>query len=220
LLEANRNDRGIANWIKHDPSDGKWSSYGIGLTQLRKFAKRIGKNHELALELWEEPNIECRQLSPLVDDPNSITREQVDRQVSGLGFWMLSHVYCGAVFGNLPFSRELAEEWFESEDDIRRRCAFAILGGLTKKKDLDDSYFEPHIDIIQSRLRVEENFVKDAMNNALLAIGTRSSGLHKKALSAAKKIGRVEVDYGDNSCQALDVVKHLQSPRIKQKLKA
>ena len=50
-----------------------------------------------------------------------------------------------------------------------------------------------------------------------MAIGLRNVALNKRALKAAKKIGKVEVDYGDNSCQAVDVIKHLTSDRIKEK---
>lgn len=68
-----------------------------------------------------------------------------------------------------------------------------------------------------THLQKEENFVRDAMNNAVLGIGSRNQSVYPKALRTAQNIGRVEVDYGDNSCRALDVVKHLNSDRMKTK---
>ena len=73
-------------------------------------------------------------------------------------------------------------------------------------------------DLADEWLHEEENFVKDAMNNALIMIGSRSKALNERAISVAKFIGKVEVDYGDNSCQAMDGVKHLNSDRIQSKL--
>ena len=55
------------------------------------------------------------------------------------------------------------------------------------------------------------------MNNALWMIGQRSKPLNIQAIEIAKKIGKIEVDYGDNSCQAIDVLKHLTGERIQQK---
>ena len=40
LLKENRNERGIENWKKMGVKTGGLKSFGIGLTQLRKLAKR------------------------------------------------------------------------------------------------------------------------------------------------------------------------------------
>jgi hypothetical protein len=82
---------------------------------------------------------------------------------------------------------------------------------------LEDSYFQPILDAIEKSLQSEENFVKDAMNNALFMIGRRSKSLNMCALEVANNIGQVEVDYGDNSCQPVNCVKHLSRERIQQK---
>ena len=49
-------------------------------------------------------------------------------------------------------------------------------------------------------------------------IGKRSAKLNKAALKAAKAIGPVQIDYGDTSCEPLDVVKHLTSDYVRNKL--
>ena len=53
LLRANKNERGIQNWKKLGPKKAKLKSFGIGLTQLRKLAKQIGRDHQLAQKLWD-----------------------------------------------------------------------------------------------------------------------------------------------------------------------
>jgi len=52
LLKANQNERGMAHWKTRGIKASKLKSFGIGLTQSRKLAKQIGRNHELALQLW------------------------------------------------------------------------------------------------------------------------------------------------------------------------
>ncbi|HEY5615294.1 MAG TPA: hypothetical protein VIL52_04665, partial [Bacteroidota bacterium] len=94
-----------------------------------------------------------------------------------------------------------------------------ILTSLVKNdRSLDYTYLEPYLDLFEKKLQQEENFVKDAMNASLLAIGMRNKKLNKRAVQVAKKIGKVEVDYGDNSCQALDCVKHLTNPTLLKRL--
>jgi len=216
LLEANKNERGMKHWEKWNIP---WSSYGLGLTQLKKIAKQIGRDHELALELWKQHNYDMVTLATMLDEPSKVTREQVEEQVKSLQFWMLAHSYCSNLMPKVSFQKDLAEEWIEEKDDIRRRVAYLLLYNIARDdKKLDDAWFEPMIDRIKENLQSEENFVKDAMNNALIMIGSRSKALHARALSAAQDIGKVDVDYGDNSCVAMDAVSHLNSDRIKGKL--
>jgi len=81
LLDANRNDRGVKNWEKLGSETKGLKSYGIGLTQLRKLAKKIGRDHALALQLWESDNYDAKILGLLIDEPKELTREQAESQV-------------------------------------------------------------------------------------------------------------------------------------------
>jgi len=48
----NKDQRGIDYWERVG-FPGK--TFGIGLTKLKALAKKIGKDHQLALELWNDP---------------------------------------------------------------------------------------------------------------------------------------------------------------------
>jgi 3-methyladenine DNA glycosylase AlkD len=216
LLEQNKNQLGIDHWNRLNYSTRV--SYGIGLTKLKKLAKQIGKDHELALELWDSYNYDVQTMGILVDDPKKVTRNQVDQQVKHLDFWLLSHTYCTELMPKVKFLKELMEEWIYSENDLKRRCGYLMLSELAKsRKKIPNEYFLPHIHTIRDWLQTEENFVKDAMNNALSSIGKRSQFLNSKCISAARKIGKVKVDYGDSSCEAIDVIKHLTSDPVREK---
>ncbi len=219
LLEENKNERGIEHWgrvgLPH------LTSFGLGLTQIKKLAKQVGKNHDLALELWGSGNYDAMTMATLIDEPKKVTREQVEEQANDLSFWMLSHAYCGNLLAKVPFAVELSDEYRAMKDDLKRRCGYALIYHIAKNnKKLTDNYFEPILEKIESDIDKEENFVKDAMNNALFTVGQRSKNLYLKAKAIAEKNGKIHVDYGDNSCEALDVVKHLNGDRIKNKMMA
>ena len=223
LLEENKNDRGIANWQKLGPKAKKMKSYGLGLTQLRKLAKKIGRDHKLAQQLWKSNVYDAKVLGLLIDDPKVITKAQAETQVDQLQAGMLSHVFasCDATLAKAPFAPELAVQWADSKDDMRRRCGYLLLYELSKSKKkggISDDQYSEYIDRIQESIHDEENWVRDAMTVSLMGIGKRNKKLNKEAIKAAKVIGVVEVDYGDNGCKPLDVHKHLTSPYIKEKL--
>lgn len=223
LLKENRNERGIANWKKLGAKTRKLKSFGIGLTQLRKLAKQIGRDHKLAQQLWNSDIYDAKIIGLLVDDPKQLSREQAEEQVDGLDAGMLSHVFasCDATLAKTPFAFELACDWMESKNDMRRRCGYSLLYELSKKnvEKMDDAYLLGRIDHIRDAIHGEEMWVREAMNAALMGIGKRNKKLNKAAIRAAKAIGRVDIDYGDdNSCEPLDVLKHLTSDYLKKKL--
>jgi 3-methyladenine DNA glycosylase AlkD len=58
------------------PSD---NAFGVSVSDIRVLAKRLGRNHELAAELWDTGWYEARMLTSFVDEPASVTRVQMDR---------------------------------------------------------------------------------------------------------------------------------------------
>lgn len=224
LLEENRNERGILHWEKLGEKTGGLEGFGIGLTQLRKMAKSIGRDRELALELWETNVYDAKILGLLLDEPKKLPREQAERQVEQLNGGMLAHVFasCDATLAKTPWAFELANDWMESDDPVRRRCAWGLLYELSKKKKvqgMDDDYLLGRIAHIRDNVHDEEMWVRESMMGALMAVGKRTRELNQAALEAARAIGPVDIDYGpDNACQPIDVVKHLTSDYLKKKL--
>ena len=221
LLRENKNERGIEHW-KRRPRTLR--SFGIGLTQLRKLAKKIGRDHALALKLWKTDIYDAKILGLLIDDPKLITRNQVEEQVEELHEGHLAHVFssCDSTLTRTSFVFDLCRDWMEHSCESRRRCAYGLLYELSRMKKniegMDEDFFMERILFIQDNIRSEEMWVREAMNTALMGIGKRTRKLNTAAIKAAKKIGPVEIDYGDdNSCQPLDVLKHLTSDSVKKK---
>ena len=168
---------------------------------------------------WVEPVFELKILGILLMDPKLCSKTEIEEMASEVHMWMLSHTWVQNLFSKLPFAKEMAEDWRTETNDVKRRCGYSYLYYLARNKKIDDSYFVPILDHIETAIQQEENFVKDAMNNALFAIGQRSKNLNEQCISIAQNIGTVEVDYGDNSCQAVDVIKHLTSERVQNKFR-
>lgn len=215
LLEENQDERGIAYWEKSGIKGIK--SFGMGLTVIKKLAKGIDKSQDLADELWNSNVLEAKHMSCLIREPKKLDAAQLEERTLQAAHWMVSHTFVQNVLAKSKLKNELSDKWRASSNDQLRSAGYNILYYSVKDKNLDDAYFAEIIPTIKDKLQSESNFVRDGMNTALFGIGQRSADLHKTAFAAAKHIGPVIVDYGDNSCQAVDVVKHLSSDRIKAK---
>ena len=135
LLEQHQNQRGIDHWQAMTNTHGL-TSYGMGLTVHRNLAKKIGRVHELALVFWDTKNYDAKVIGLLIDEPKKLTREQVEHQVESLGIGLLTHVFssCDATLPKAPFSFELAQDWLQHKDPIRRRCAYGLIYEFSKKQ--------------------------------------------------------------------------------------
>ncbi len=221
LLKANQNAQGLENWTRMSKGSGL-KSFGIGLTVLRKLAKQVGRDHDLALALWKSDYYDAKVIALLVDDPKRMSRDQVEQQVDNLAGGYLKHVFssCGATLAKADFGLEIADEWMSSEDPIRRRCAYGLQYELSKSKKKSapgDSHFLAVIDRIDREFDDQDIDVQMAMGAAIMGIGKRSRVLHGPALKVAKKICPIDFD-PSGKCDPFDAVKHLTSDYVVQKL--
>ncbi len=222
LLKDNQNKRGIENWTEQMHKDSGLTSFGIGLTQLRKLAKQVGKDRALAQDLWATDVYDARVIALLIDDPKHITREQVEQQADQLSGGYLAHVFstCGATLANASLAQEVATDWMDSDDPVRKRCAYGLIYEFSKSKKKsapDESYFFEAIDRIDQQFADQDVDTQMAMGGAIMGIGMRSKPLHGPALKVAKKICPIDFD-PTGSCDPFDAVKHLTSDRIRKKL--
>jgi len=223
LLKQHRNERGINYWNRLNPEPDGLESYGIGLTVLRKIAKEAGRNHELAMELWESNIYDVKVLSLLIDEPKLMTIEQAERQVDKLHQGHLAHVFssCDATLAKTSFVVPLLMNWIHSDSSIRKRCGYGLLYEVsksTKKSAPGTAFFHERIEQILDSYKKENNIVRLAMAGALMGMGKRNIELNAAALRVARKMGPIDVESGVSDCEAFDVAKHLTSDYIRNKL--
>jgi 3-methyladenine DNA glycosylase AlkD len=223
LLDAERDERGMSNWEKLGPGTAGMRSYGIGLTRLRKLAKRIGRDRDLAQALWKTDVYDARVIALLIDDPKRITRDQAEKQVEELAGGMLAHVFasCDATLAKTPFVVELADQWVRSDDPVRRDCGHGLLYEVSKfsgKKAPSEEFFLAHVERIADSIDEEPENVRMAMALALMGIGKRSAVLNKAALKVARDVGPIEFTSASGTCEPFDITKHLTADRLKEKL--
>ena len=62
-------------------------AFGVKQPELRALAKRIGRDHRLAGELWSSGWRETRLLAAMIDEPQRVTRTQMDRWAGDFDSW-------------------------------------------------------------------------------------------------------------------------------------
>ena len=177
--------------------------FGVSFAHLNALKKRIKTDHALALEIWKSGNDDARTLAIMIADPASMTDRTLNDWARGLNGFMVS-TFPGLV-GRTPLARKKMEDWIDSASEWTSCAGWSLLAHLAMNDPaLPDSFFTARLRVIGKEIHEQPNWVRDAMNSALIAIGVRNPALTKAALKVAKVIGKVEVDHGDTSCKTAD----------------
>jgi 3-methyladenine DNA glycosylase AlkD len=194
------------------------NSFGVSVPKLRTFAREIGHDHVLALELWETGLHDARLLATMIDDPEQVTIEQMDKWVLNFDSWDVVDGACGNLFDKTPFAPAKAREWCKREEEYVKRAGFVLMAELAvHDKKAKDKLFLDFLASIMGGASDKRNFVKKAVNWSLRQIGKRNMNLNKAAVSIALRIQKMES--GAAKWIASDALRELKSPQVLKRLR-
>jgi 3-methyladenine DNA glycosylase AlkD len=192
-------------------------SYGVRIPELRKIAKKAGKNHLLAGKLWKADYRETKILACMIEEFELVTEEQMDKWVSEFDNWEICDQCCMNLFSKISYVEEKIFEWSTREEEFVKRAAFTLIAVLAvHDKNAPDVKFEQYFPIIINESIDNRNYVKKAVNWALRQIGKRNIELNKKAIIIAEKIYT-----SDSKCArwiATDALRELKGENVKKRL--
>ena len=190
---------------------------GVRVPDLRRLAKEIGRDHGLALGLWDTGVHEARLLATMVADPKKVTEDLMESWVADFDSWDLCDQACSNLFDRTPWAYEKAIEWSGRESEFQKRAGFAMMAVLAvHDKKAEDGAFEVFLPLVEREAGDERNFVKKAVNWALRQIGKRNLALNALAIETA---GRIQVQ-GSPSARwiASDALRELMSEKVQKRL--
>src|ERR1700752_5028310 len=147
-------------------------AFGVSVSNIQKVAKLIGKNHQLALALWETGWYEARMLTSYVDEPELVTSSQMDRWCRDFDNWGICDTVCFHLFDRTPHAWTKVAQWHDKREELVKRAALALLASLAlHDKQAPDRRFVEGLAFIELAVADERNFVKKGVSWALRLIG-------------------------------------------------
>jgi 3-methyladenine DNA glycosylase AlkD len=185
--------------------------FGTLTSEIGKLQKKIKVDHALALELWKTGNAEARILALQVADPAKTTKIEADRFLKEAHARFVGS-YLSALLAQSPIGDKTMRDWMKSKDESSREVGYGILSARLRDDagSVSDADAEKVLATIEKEIHGSPNWARRAMNSTLIAIGTFKPALRKKAIEAAKRIGKVEVDHGETSCKTPDAVPYIE----------
>jgi 3-methyladenine DNA glycosylase AlkD len=193
-------------------------AFGVNAPSMYAFAKKIGKDHEFAQELWRSGFHEARQIAAMIDDPAQVTEFQMNKWVKDFNSWDICDGTCNNLFRKTPFAFNKVFEWCPKKEEFVRRAGFVLIATLAvhdkKRNDEDFLLFFP---LLKKYSIDERNFVKKAVNWSLRQIGKRSIFLNKQVVDLALEIK--SIDSKSAGWIASDALRELNNPKICARIK-
>jgi len=190
---------------------------GVSMPQLRALAKKIGKNQELALELWQTGIHEAKILASLVAEAEKMTSAIMNSWIKDFDSWDVCDQTCANLFAKTKLACKKVFEWSHRKSEFEKRAGFALLACLAwQDKNLSDEKFIQFFPLIKKEAEDERLYVKKAVNWALRQIGKRNKNLNKQAISLAQDLKKSESRAA--RWIASDALRELQSLAIQKRL--
>jgi 3-methyladenine DNA glycosylase AlkD len=207
-------------------------AFGVSVYELRRVAKGLGRDHDLALALWATGNHEARLLASMVDEPALVTEEQMEAWAAAFDSWDICDQVTSNLFDKTPFAYDKVREWSAARDEWIKRAAFATAAALAAqdKKAADEPFLEI-LELCRREAGDDRNFVKKAVNWALRNIGKRNLRLHAAAIAAAEAVlaaaeeraataeGRRDPAVRSARWIARDALRELRSDKVVERLR-
>lgn len=163
---------------------------GLSMPQLRALGRELGRDHELALALWDSGIPDAQILAGLLADPAALTVAQMNHWVRGMAAWDVCDQCCLNALRKSPLAWARVPVWARSRHEFTRRAAFALIAVLAvHDKARPDQDFAAWLPLIEAvAVDDERNFVKKAVSWALRQIGKRAPALRLQALASAERL--------------------------------
>lgn len=162
--------------------------FGAKLGDIRKLAKEIGTDHELALALWAARNVDARHLAILLLVPDRLSRNELDAMARDPGFDVVADWLDSYVTRKHPDKESLRVQWMQEADPWAARAGWSLTAERVGKAP-DGLDLPGLLDRIEAELRDAPPPAQWTMNNTLAGIGIHFPEHRQRALAIGEALG-------------------------------
>lgn len=187
--------------------------FGVKVGDLKKIVKKVKKNHDLSLALYDTGNGDAMYLAGLIADEKKISKKDLNNWVEKAEWQMISEYTVAWIASESDHGMALALDWIDSEKEHVAACGWSTLSSLMsikKDEDLDLDKFRGLLDRVKKTIHDQPNRVKYTMNGFVIAAGSFVAELTEQAKKTAEAIGKVNVDMNGTACKVPPAGQYIQ----------
>lgn len=190
--------------------------FGVKIEYMKKIVKRVKKDYQLALDLYDSGISDAMYLAGLIADDKKMTQKDLKKWITKAYYPMICEYTVPWVAAESDHGWEVAQEWIESKKETVASAGWQTISSMMAIKEddeLDIPAIKKLLTRVQKTIHDQPNRVKYVMNNFVISAAAGVKELTEFATQVAKKIGKVDVDMGDSSCKTPDAVEYIEKIR-------
>lgn len=153
-------------------------NWGASIPMLYEKAQEIGKNYDLAIELWKENVRECKILATMLMPADQMLPEVVDIWMEQTDSQEIAEQAAFNLYQHLPYAADKAFQWLASDKELYQLCGYHILTRLFMNKQ------EPN-----------ERGINEFIDQAIVSLEDGSLPVRKAAMAAFQRFAGLGLVY-------------------------
>ena len=164
------------------------NQFGVSLGDIRKLAKKIRTDHELALSLWDTGNVDAQVLAALVIQPKTLSAKEMDRMVRSIAFVRVADWLISYVVRQHPDKEALRVKWMAADDRWVARAGWDLTSERVAKSP-DGLDVPALLARLEAEMADAAPEVQWTMNMTLATIGIHFPKFRKQAIAIGETLG-------------------------------
>lgn len=178
--------------------------FGVSIEELKKIQKRIKKDYQLALDLYDSGVYDAMYLAGLIADEQRMTRKDLQKWADTASCNAVCSFAVAWVAAESADGWDLGLKWIDSRKSRIAAAGWATLGSyisITPDENLDLATLKKLLKRVENAVDKEPDEVRYLMNGFVIGVGCYVAPLSELALKTAEAIGEVECDMGNTACK-------------------
>lgn len=183
------------------------NTFGVPTPELRKLAKKIPKDKDFLIDLWQTNYHECKILAILAMKPTDCGNREVHLFMEGIHSWDLCDLFCKNILIKKPNFDEDLKKWIDSDELFYKRAALTLIASTSTHASLSVEEIQEYLALIDRYSDDDRLLVKKAASWALRELGKTNEVA--KELSIATATNMKQQDSKAKQWVAQDALKEL-----------
>ena len=192
--------------------------FGAKVADLKVLQKKIKKDQQLALALFDSGVYDARYLAALIADGAEMTEAQLQHWAATSNSQGISEYSVPWVTAEHPKGWDIALNWIDSNSELVASSGWSTLAGIVSMKadtELDIPMLKKLLKRVEKEIHSAPNRVRYVMNGFVIGVGAYVDALHEEAIATARKIGTVSVDMNGTACKVPGAEDYITASRSK-----
>lgn len=147
------------------------NQFGVTLGNLRAYAKKIKRNHALAMELWSSGNADAMILATMLMNPDEISAKAAADMIGALSYFVIVDEFIYNTVSINPDNNNAYLLWIDSDHELLERAGWNLIIAKILNQNTQDFDFDFLIRKIENEMKQAPLRKQESMNRCLCEIG-------------------------------------------------